>query len=88
MKHLFIESFFHSFILSFPHLDSPFFLSFTRVFNRPLLFTKYGVHFHFSLSGCIPQAAPKLSYIQGLSVIGVQQIDRVTEVVEETLKGE
>jgi len=25
--------------------------------------------------------------IQGLSVIGVQQIDRVVEVVEETLKG-
>jgi len=39
------------------------------------------------VAGCIPQAAPKLSYIQGLSVIGVQQIDRVTEVVEETLKG-
>ena len=25
--------------------------------------------------------------LQGISVIGVQQIDRVTEVVEETLKG-
>lgn len=39
------------------------------------------------VAGCIPQAQPKLAYIQGLSVIGVQQIDRVTEVVEETLKG-
>ena len=26
--------------------------------------------------------------MQGLSVVGVQQIDRVVEVVEETLKGE
>ena len=26
--------------------------------------------------------------VQGLSVVGVQQIDRVVEVVEETLKGE
>ena len=25
--------------------------------------------------------------LQGLSVVGVQQIDRVVEVVEETLKG-
>ncbi len=28
-----------------------------------------------------------MSVLQGLSVIGVQQIDRVVEVVEETLKG-
>ena len=26
-------------------------------------------------------------FLQGLSVVGVQQIDRVLEVVEETLKG-
>ncbi|KAK9701639.1 Radical SAM superfamily [Popillia japonica] len=39
------------------------------------------------LAGCVPQGAPKASYLQGLSVIGVQQIDRVVEVVEETLKG-
>lgn len=39
------------------------------------------------LAGCVPQGAPKADYIQGLSVIGVQQIDRVVEVVEETLKG-
>ncbi|KAI4472215.1 radical sam protein [Holotrichia oblita] len=39
------------------------------------------------LAGCVPQGAPKTSYLQGLSVIGVQQIDRVVEVVEETLKG-
>lgn len=39
------------------------------------------------VAGCVPQAAPKLPYLQGLSVIGVQQIDRVVEVVEETLKG-
>ena len=39
------------------------------------------------LAGCVPQGAPKVQYIQNLSVIGVQQIDRVVEVVEETLKG-
>lgn len=35
----------------------------------------------------MPQGAPKSGYLKGLSVIGVQQIDRVVEVVEETLKG-
>lgn len=39
------------------------------------------------VAGCVPQGAPKAPFIQGLSVIGVQQIDRVVEVVEETLKG-
>lgn len=39
------------------------------------------------VAGCVPQAAPKAAFIEGLSVIGVQQIDRVVEVVEETLKG-
>ena len=32
------------------------------------------------------QGKQNADYIQGLSVIGVQQIDRVVEVVEETLK--
>lgn len=39
------------------------------------------------MAGCVPQGAPKSDYYSGLSVIGVQQIDRVAEVVEETLKG-
>ncbi|GLH02026.1 Threonylcarbamoyladenosine tRNA methylthiotransferase [Gryllus bimaculatus] len=39
------------------------------------------------VAGCVPQGAPKTQFIKGLSVIGVQQIDRVVEVVEETLKG-
>ncbi|KAH9491982.1 Threonylcarbamoyladenosine tRNA methylthiotransferase [Bulinus truncatus] len=39
------------------------------------------------LAGCVPQGHQKADYIQGLSVIGVQQIDRIVEVVEETLKG-
>ncbi|XP_050436726.1 threonylcarbamoyladenosine tRNA methylthiotransferase [Adelges cooleyi] len=39
------------------------------------------------VAGCVPQGDPKSSFIQNLSVIGVQQIDRVIEVVEETLKG-
>lgn len=42
---------------------------------------------HLVLAGCVPQGAPKSSFVQGLSIIGVQQIDRVVEVVEETLKG-
>eukprot|EP00111_Clytia_hemisphaerica_P014052 TCONS_00041346-protein len=39
------------------------------------------------VAGCVPQGQPKGEFIKGLSVIGVQQIDRVVEVVEETLKG-
>ena len=39
------------------------------------------------VAGCVPQGRPDAEYIKGLSVIGVQQIDRVVEVVEETLKG-
>ncbi|XP_030760775.1 threonylcarbamoyladenosine tRNA methylthiotransferase [Sitophilus oryzae] len=42
---------------------------------------------HVVLAGCVPQGAPKSSFVQGYSIIGVQQIDRVVEVVEETLKG-
>ncbi|KAM7344345.1 threonylcarbamoyladenosine tRNA methylthiotransferase [Cochliomyia hominivorax] len=42
---------------------------------------------HVVVAGCVPQGAPKADYLKGLSVIGVQQIDRVVEVVEETLKG-
>ncbi len=33
------------------------------------------------------QGKQNADYIKGLSVIGVQQIDRVVEVVEESLKG-
>ncbi|XP_071451029.1 threonylcarbamoyladenosine tRNA methylthiotransferase [Hetaerina americana] len=39
------------------------------------------------LAGCVPQGQPQSQLCKGLSVIGVQQIDRVVEVVEETLKG-
>lgn len=39
------------------------------------------------VAGCVSQAAPKTPYLKGLSIVGVQQIDRVVEVVEETLKG-
>lgn len=42
---------------------------------------------HIVAAGCVPQGAPKSEYLQGLSLIGVQNIDRVVEVVEETLKG-
>ncbi|XP_045622421.1 threonylcarbamoyladenosine tRNA methylthiotransferase [Procambarus clarkii] len=39
------------------------------------------------VAGCVSQAAPRSEFLEGLSIIGVQQIDRVVEVVEETLKG-
>ena len=39
------------------------------------------------VAGCVPQGKQDSEYLKGLSMIGVQQIDRVVEVVEETLKG-
>lgn len=39
------------------------------------------------VTGCVPQGSPKDKFVKGLSTVGVQQIDRVVEVVEETLKG-
>jgi threonylcarbamoyladenosine tRNA methylthiotransferase CDKAL1 len=39
------------------------------------------------VSGCVPQGAPQSPFLKGLSIIGVQQIDRVVEVVEETMNG-
>ncbi|KAF8714754.1 hypothetical protein HU200_027279 [Digitaria exilis] len=39
------------------------------------------------VAGCVPQGSQGLKELEGISVIGVQQIDRVVEVVEETLKG-
>lgn len=42
---------------------------------------------HVVVAGCVPSGAPKSEYLKGLSIVGVQQIDRVVEVVEETLKG-
>uniref|UniRef100_A0A2R5LJW5 tRNA-t(6)A37 methylthiotransferase n=1 Tax=Ornithodoros turicata TaxID=34597 RepID=A0A2R5LJW5_9ACAR len=39
------------------------------------------------VAGCVSQATPHVNYLKGLSIIGVQQTDRVVEVVEETLKG-
>ena len=35
----------------------------------------------------MPQGSRDLKELEGVSVIGVQQIDRVVEVVEETLNG-
>ncbi|XP_025018102.1 threonylcarbamoyladenosine tRNA methylthiotransferase isoform X2 [Tetranychus urticae] len=39
------------------------------------------------VAGCVSQATPNVGYLKNLSILGVQQIDRVVEVVEETLKG-
>eukprot|EP01134_Creolimax_fragrantissima_P002080 CFRG2080T1 len=40
---------------------------------------------HVVIAGCVSQGAPG-TYL-GYSIVGVQQIDRIVEVVEETLKG-
>lgn len=39
------------------------------------------------LAGCVPEAQPRNEVWMQLSLIGVQQIDRVVDVVEETLQG-
>ncbi|EGD75297.1 cdk5 regulatory subunit associated protein 1 [Salpingoeca rosetta] len=39
------------------------------------------------LAGCVAQAQPRGKMTQGLSIVGIHQIDRVLEVVEETLQG-
>ncbi|XP_054813015.1 uncharacterized protein LOC129313715 isoform X2 [Prosopis cineraria] len=39
------------------------------------------------VAGCVPQGSRGLKELEGISIVGVQQIDRVVEVVEETLKG-
>ncbi|KAL8125130.1 uncharacterized protein LOC141720112 isoform X1 [Apium graveolens] len=39
------------------------------------------------VAGCVPQGSRDIKELEGVSIVGVQQIDRVVEVVEETLKG-
>ncbi|KAI6241163.1 Threonylcarbamoyladenosine tRNA methylthiotransferase [Aphelenchoides fujianensis] len=39
------------------------------------------------VAGCVSQAAPDSAFLKGVSIVGVQQIDRIVYVVEETLKG-
>uniref|UniRef100_A0A914LNI9 tRNA-t(6)A37 methylthiotransferase n=1 Tax=Meloidogyne incognita TaxID=6306 RepID=A0A914LNI9_MELIC len=39
------------------------------------------------VAGCVPQAGPQISWLKDVSVIGVQQIDKIVNVVEETLNG-
>lgn len=43
---------------------------------------------HVVVAGCVPQGAPRSAWLAGVSVAGVQQIDRIVELVEETLKGQ
>ena len=38
-------------------------------------------------AGCVPQGDKKIDELNNISIIGVQQIDRIVEVVEQTLKG-
>uniref|UniRef100_A0A0M3HNK0 tRNA-t(6)A37 methylthiotransferase n=1 Tax=Ascaris lumbricoides TaxID=6252 RepID=A0A0M3HNK0_ASCLU len=39
------------------------------------------------VAGCVSQADPNAEFLRGVSLVGVKQIDRIVEVVEETLKG-
>ena len=39
------------------------------------------------VAGCVSQAEPDLDALDGLSIVGVQQIERVVEVVQEALRG-
>jgi len=39
------------------------------------------------VSGCVPQGDRKNAFLDGVSVLGVEQIDRVVEAVEQTLAG-
>ncbi|EFN58477.1 hypothetical protein CHLNCDRAFT_19538, partial [Chlorella variabilis] len=39
------------------------------------------------VAGCVPQGDRRTAELRGLSLLGVTQIDRVVEAVEETLKG-
>lgn len=39
------------------------------------------------VAGCVPQGSKDLKDLEGVSIVGVQQIDRIVEVVEETLQG-
>ncbi len=39
------------------------------------------------VAGCVPQGDKRMPELEGLSVLGVAQIDRVVEAVEETLRG-
>ena len=39
------------------------------------------------VSGCVAQSDPNSKYLENISIVGVQQIDRVVEVVEQALQG-
>jgi threonylcarbamoyladenosine tRNA methylthiotransferase CDKAL1 len=57
-----------------PSQDS--FLSMVRGATKPLV-----------VAGCVPQADQRHAALAGLSIVGVQQIDKVVDVVEQTLQG-
>lgn len=39
------------------------------------------------VAGCVPQGDKNIDELSDVSIVGITQIDRVVEVVEETLKG-
>ena len=48
----------------------------SKEYNKPVI-----------VAGCVPQAERNLKGLENCSIVGVNQIDRIVEVVEETLKG-
>eukprot|EP01083_Nonionella_stella_P272196 922831_1 len=38
-------------------------------------------------AGCVPQGDKKIDEIQGVSIVGVQQIDKIVDVVKQTFAG-
>lgn len=56
----------------------------TRTF--PLCFLLQELGKAVVVAGCVPQGDRKLRDLEGVSVLGVTQVDRVVEAVEETLK--
>lgn len=42
---------------------------------------------HVVVSGCVPQGDRNIKGLEDVSILGVTQIDRVVEVMEETIKG-
>ncbi len=47
----------------------------------------HNLHKVIIAAGCVPQGQKDLPDLQNVSVVGVQQINRIVEVVEEALKG-
>lgn len=52
------------------------------------LVNKYKSTKHILVAGCIPQSMPELSGLEGVSLLGVQQFQRIVEAVDRVIVGE